>query len=133
MAEVYLSQTLAIITDSCIAPVRLVTQSVALFMLIITIIGGNVPLFVPYLLTVVGYKKDVLITFDAAPTYVPPTDNSLTLGDVSITVENSDAKQMQVTIIYLIGFTYGLSGLLYIVTFWLMNKRYTNDRRRECS
>lgn len=125
MAEVYLSQTLAIITDVSIAPVQLVTQCVALFMLIITIIGGNVPLFVPWLISVVGYKQDVTISFDAAPTF--PSDST---ADVTYNVLNTDAKQLQYTIMYLIGFTYGLSGILYLVTFVMMNKRYHTERRR---
>lgn len=66
----YLSQSLAVLTDDYIIPQRLVTQSVALFMFIITIIGGNVPLLIPYLCSnVVGYTAKVNIHFTAASVY----------------------------------------------------------------
>eukprot|EP01034_Spumella_vulgaris_P025557 gene25559-32028_t len=55
VGEAYLSQALAIVTSERSIPSRLVTQSVAVFMLFVTLIGGNVPLLVPVLLSRVGF------------------------------------------------------------------------------
>ncbi len=64
-----MSQTLALITDSKIIPKYLVTPSVALFVMVITIIGGNAPLIIPLLKEFVGYDGDVFIDFTASSAY----------------------------------------------------------------
>ena len=64
-----MGQALAAITDGRVTPAHYVTPSVALFMFVITIIGGNMPLVVPFVASLVGYSADVDIHFDAAATY----------------------------------------------------------------
>lgn len=118
MGEVYLSQALALVTDQRVIPSGLLTPSVALFMLIITIIGGNSPLLVPGLLSAVGYGEDVSIAFTAAS-----ADPAAPAGeDVSFSVLHADASQMQYTLMYALGGCYGLSGLLYLWAYAAMVK-----------
>ncbi len=130
VGEVYLSQALAVVTDASTVPARLVTQSVAVFMLVVTLIGGNVPLLMPYLLTVVGYNQDVTLSFQAAPMYsaadslssiVSASLDATAMTDFSVL--HTDAKQLQFSMMYLLGATYGLSAVLYIVCGVLMNQR----------
>ena len=47
-------------------PSYLVTASVALFTLMLSIVGGNAPLVVPILMDYVGYQDQVTLTFSAA-------------------------------------------------------------------
>jgi hypothetical protein len=68
----YLGQSLAVISDNTMIPDHLVTPSVALFMLIVTIIGGNSPLLVPGIAASLT-NNDVTITFDAQQVYVNST------------------------------------------------------------
>ena len=65
----YMGQALATITDQSLTPAHHVTPAVALFMFVITIIGGNMPLVVPLVNSWVGYGGKVDISFDAAPVY----------------------------------------------------------------
>jgi hypothetical protein len=121
VGEAYLSQALAIVTSEQSIPSRLVTQSVAVFMLVITLIGGNLPLLVPVLLTRVGFNSPVTVHFQAAPEYsstVPVTSEP-----VAFSVENTDARQLQFSMMYLLGITYGLSGLLYIACYFIMKRK----------
>lgn len=69
VGELYLGQALALLTDEHIIPEHLLTPSIAFFMFLITIIGGNVPLLVPFALSIVGFSSDVDITFRAAEAY----------------------------------------------------------------
>lgn len=65
-----MGQSLATITDASVTPLHNITPSVALFMFVTTIIGGNVPLVVPLLSNlVVGYQGQVNIDFSAASVY----------------------------------------------------------------
>lgn len=43
-------------------------------MFIITLIGGNIPILVPFLISIVGYKHDANISFQAESIYT--SDNS---------------------------------------------------------
>lgn len=115
VGEVYFSQALALISDSRVVPRDLVTPSVALFMLIITIIGGNSPLLIPSLMPVVGFDRDVVIDFTAAS-----SDPTNAATDISYAVANSDAKKLQYTLVYALGGCYAISGILYLVAFYLM-------------
>jgi hypothetical protein len=65
---VYLGQTLTVIADHHIIPPRLITSSVALFMLVITIIGGSAPLLIPLVESGLHYN-DVTIEFKAMSMY----------------------------------------------------------------
>lgn len=69
MGEMYMGQALATITDSTVTPTECLTPAVALFMFVITIIGGNVPLLIPLVSSAVGYQGDVDISFQAASVY----------------------------------------------------------------
>lgn len=70
LGEVYLSQTLALITEKSFIPPHLITPSVALFVLITTAIGGNATLLVPLLqsMTSITSQSIVTLTFAAATT-----------------------------------------------------------------
>lgn len=75
MGEVYLSQTLALITHQAIIPKDQIASSVALFMLIITIIGGNFPLIIPVFESIVGFNNNITVQFSAAIPYSPGLGN----------------------------------------------------------
>lgn len=61
----YLSQTLALITETSFIPAELLTSSVALFILITTAIAGNATLLIPLLEQGTSQEK-VDISFQAA-------------------------------------------------------------------
>ena len=67
LAEMYLGQTLVVVSDSMLSgvPKSPCIPSVALFMLLVTLIGGNIPLFIPLLENVWGYTETT-IHFSAA-------------------------------------------------------------------
>eukprot|EP01032_Pedospumella_encystans_P023107 gene23107-26165_t len=67
LAEMYLGQTLVIVSDTALTgvPKSLCTPSVALFMLLVTLIGGNIPLLIPLFENMWGYT-DTTIHFTAA-------------------------------------------------------------------
>lgn len=117
VGEVYLSQALAIVTESRTVPAALVTQSVAVFMLVVTVVGGNAPLLVPWLVTAVGYRSDVTVEFQAAP------EPAALGGTVQYSVLNTDVRQLQCSMMWILGGSYGLSGLLYLVCYYLMSRR----------
>jgi hypothetical protein len=123
VGEAYLSQALAVVTSERSVPARLVTQSVAVFMLVITLIGGNLPLLVPVLLSRVGFDAPATVHFQAAPMYSSAAGVVLSADTVAFSVENSDARQLQFSMMYLLGITYGLSGLLYIACYFMMKRK----------
>lgn len=112
----YLSQTLALITDHQFIPTRLITSAVALFMLIITIIGGNSPLLIPLIEEFVGYDAQVIVQFQATAPYTGNPDPITT----TFNILNNDANKLQYSMMYALIGCYSLSGLLYILAFWLM-------------
>ena len=65
----YMGQALATITDHSLTPSHHVTPAVALFMFVITIIGGNMPLIVPLVASWTGFDGEVDMHFSAAPAY----------------------------------------------------------------
>ena len=65
----YMGQALATITDASLTPAHHVTPAVALFMFVITMIGGNMPLLVPLVNSWVGFNGQANVSFDAAPVY----------------------------------------------------------------
>jgi len=69
LAEMYLGQTLVVVSDTPLTgvPHVLCTPSVALFMLLVTLIGGNIPLLLPLVENIWGYTETV-IYFNAAAT-----------------------------------------------------------------
>jgi hypothetical protein len=69
MGEMYMGQSLAAITDASVTPAHYIAPSVALFMFVTTMIGGNTPLLIPLVSQVVGYNGDVDIDFQAASVY----------------------------------------------------------------
>jgi hypothetical protein len=70
LGEMYMGQALATITDHSLTPSHHVTPAVALFMFIITIIGGNMPLIVPLVASWTGFDGEVDMHFSAAPAYI---------------------------------------------------------------
>ena len=71
----YFGQVLAVLTDHRVTPAHYITQSVALFMFIVTLIGGNMPIFIPFTAGLVGFKAQVDISFNAAVEYTPTAGN----------------------------------------------------------
>jgi len=69
VGELYLSQCLALLTHREVIPEALITPSIALFMFVITIIGGNVPLLVTFFTSIVGYYSPAQLSFDAQSEY----------------------------------------------------------------
>ena len=76
LGESYLGQALAVVSDSRLTgvPVELTSAAVALFMLIVICIGGNLTLLVPLFMGQVGYDRPVQIHFEAAPVYNASTN-----------------------------------------------------------
>jgi hypothetical protein len=68
VGEVYLSQALTVISDNTVIPPRLITSAVALFMLVVTIIGGSSPLLIPVVQEFI-HEEDVTIDFQAMSMY----------------------------------------------------------------
>lgn len=64
-----MGQVLATLTDLSVTPAHYITPSVALFMFVATIIGGNTPLLIPLVMESVGYSAQVYIDFTAASVY----------------------------------------------------------------
>lgn len=64
-----MSQALAAITDISVTPISYITPSVALFMFVTTLIGGNTPLLIPLVSSMVGFSDDINIDFNAASEY----------------------------------------------------------------
>eukprot|EP01037_Dinobryon_pediforme_P036177 gene36177-42988_t len=91
VGELYFSQCLAIVTDAAVVPSDLVAPSVALFMFIITLIGGNFPVLIPLFESLVGFDRSVSVEFTAAGYCGSATEGQT----VSFTVENSDASKLQ--------------------------------------
>jgi hypothetical protein len=65
----YMGQALAAITDLSVTPLAYITPSVALFMFVTTLIGGNTPLLIPLVASWTPYGTDVNIDFQAASVY----------------------------------------------------------------
>jgi hypothetical protein len=157
LGEMYFSQVLSVITDSKIAPLHYTTPVVALFMFFTTLIGGNIPIFVPFVAQYCGFSSQVNIHFDAssvftsnsigkyslhlvvgvsAHPYLTPILPYLTTNPIvdvapiteQFTVEHKDARQLQYSLMYVLGSCYLLSGLLYLLSYWQMethrNKNY---------
>eukprot|EP00600_Ochromonadales_sp_CCMP1393_P015091 CAMPEP_0174998818 /NCGR_PEP_ID=MMETSP0005-20121125/1711_1 /TAXON_ID=420556 /ORGANISM="Ochromonas sp., Strain CCMP1393" /LENGTH=750 /DNA_ID=CAMNT_0016253479 /DNA_START=331 /DNA_END=2583 /DNA_ORIENTATION=+ len=119
IGELYLSQMLAVISDHNITEQFLVTQTVALFMFIITIIGGNIPVLIPFVASLVGYGASVDISFEAAALYTPDQDGSVY---ETFTVEHRDPRQLQYSLLWVLCVCYGLSGVLYLVAYLQMKR-----------
>ena len=90
----------------------------ALFMFIITLIGGNFPLLIPFFESFVGFNDFVMVQFIAARQFVEgdvQPSQSANYKDVLYNVENSDAKKLQYSIVYVLLFSYLLAGVLYLI------------------
>eukprot|EP01035_Chromulina_nebulosa_P018884 gene18884-24676_t len=111
VGEVYLSQTLAILSD--LSPADSIVTSIALFMFFITLIGGNTPVLVPLVHNSIQSSiADVNITFTASSIY---TTNSTTSINEFI-VSNPNALGLQITLAGLLGLVYVVSALLFLLS-----------------
>ena len=135
VGEVYLGQSLAVIADPLIIPPRLLTTSVALFMLIITLIGGNSPLLIPFVQSTLSYD-DVTVSFSAQSLYntttgkplpslvsdLYPHCDSLSLVPTTETfnVLNNNADLLLYSCLYSLIGCYALSGLLFLLSYLVM-------------
>lgn len=72
-----MGQALATITDATVTPPECLTPAVAIFMFVITIIGGNMPLLIPLVSGIVGFNGQVDICFQAASVYTTQTEGTL--------------------------------------------------------
>ncbi len=116
MGEMYLSQTLALITEPSFISADLITSSVALFILLTTAIAGNATLLVPFLQTFTNQEK-VTITFEAA------SSDPTMPGNQWMSTSQTSAEQLQEALVYALIFCYGLSGVLYICAYWAMLRK----------
>eukprot|EP00981_Chlorochromonas_danica_P013814 scaffold6861_cov248-Ochromonas_danica.AAC.17 len=117
VGEIYFSQALAMVSDHRIVARDLVTSSVALFMLIVTIMGGNAPLLIPCLMPLVGYDEQVTLHFTASS-----SDPSSPPVDEQFSVSNDDAQKLQRVLLYGLGGCYLLSGVLYLLAYFIMRQ-----------
>ena len=141
----YLSQTLALITESVFISADLITSAVALFVLITTAIAGNCTLLVPLFETYVTQEK-ATITFQAASS--DPNAGSVfaivcflpivlawlltnyyagcltyLAGNVWVSVTQTSALQLQQALVYSMILCYGLSGILFICAYVAMIRK----------
>lgn len=121
VGEIYFSQALAMVSDHRIVARDLVTSSVALFMLIVTIMGGNAPLLIPCLMPLVGYDEQVNLHFTASS-----SDPSSPPVDEHYSVSNDDAQKLQRVLLYSLGGCYLLSGMLYLLAYFIMRQSKTS-------
>lgn len=107
-----------------VVPSDLVAPSVALFMFIITLIGGNFPVLIPLFESLVGFDRSVSVEFTAAGYCGSATEGQT----VSFTVENSDASKLQYSLALVMTLSYFLAGALYLVAAYQF---YSHGRKAE--
>jgi hypothetical protein len=138
--EIYYVQSLAVITDPlgifycfsfliCIhdtilivVPPELVTQSVAFFVFIVTLIGGNFPLLIPLFESMVGFNAKVQVEFLAASEY---RSGNPMIEEKQFSILNYNANKIQYSLMYVLILSYGLSGLLYIFSYFQLKGNKT--------
>jgi hypothetical protein len=104
----YIGASLALLSD--VTPPDLIVPSVALFMFIITLIGGNCPLLVPLVLSLRPTTHHTF-TFQAAP----PVGSPLSQPSVLYEVTRRSGGDLQVALVILFTVLYLLGGLLYFL------------------
>jgi hypothetical protein len=139
VGEVYLSQSLTVISDNTVIPPRLITSAVALFMLVVTIIGGSSPLLIPVVQEFI-HEEDVTIDFQAMSMYNTTLSKKHILFSiftashnpvftapttVQFAVQNKNADILQNSILYSLIGCYALSGILYLLAFLYMKSYST--------
>lgn len=121
----YLGASLALLSD--VTPSNLIVPSVALFMFIVTLIGGNAPLLVPLILSISPITH-YTFHFSAAPPYNPTsitTSNSNSwLGSelINYSIKRRSGYDLQTTLVILFTILYLLSTLVYYICAYLLWK-----------
>jgi hypothetical protein len=116
--EMYLGASLALLSD--ITPISLIVPSVALFMFIITIIGGNAPLLVPLVLSLRSPTHHIFQFQAAAPVGSPLSSSVL------FEIERRSGTDLQTALVILFLILYLLSALLYYLcaySLWVKKEK----------
>jgi hypothetical protein len=106
--EMYIGASLALLSD--VTPTDLIVPSVALFMFIITLIGGNAPLLVPLVLSLRPITHHTF-SFQAAP----PAGSPLSESSILYSVTRRSGDDLQAALVILFVILYLLSSLLYFL------------------
>jgi hypothetical protein len=105
----YIGASLALLSD--VTPSDLIVPSVALFMFIITLIGGNCPLLVPLILSLRPTTHHTF-SFQAAPPLGSPFSLSST---IPFHVDRRSGVDLQIALVIIFSFLYLFGGLLYFL------------------
>jgi len=136
VGESYMGQAIALFIES--SPEKVVVSSVALFLFFANTIGGGAPLLVPAL---IGYKNRY-----TAPTHVSFYASSSQQGNVNdvfwgnaknstsleyfyVVLSSGGGLSLKWSLVTSFGMLYGLSGILYILCFYLYS--YKKDKPEE--
>lgn len=114
----YLGASLALLSD--VTPSNLIVPSVALFMFIVTLIGGNAPLLVPLILSISPITH-FTFHFTAASPY-EPTNLLLQSESTNYSIIRRSGTDLQTTLIILFTILYLLSTLVYYICAYLLWK-----------
>jgi hypothetical protein len=116
-----------LITDVHYIPKRLISSAVAVFMLIITVIGGNAPLLLPVIKEGIGYTNDVTLSFSAYGMYNASMIASGTLlpdTDTTMSATHEDAYRFQYAMLASLVGCYLSAGVLYIVSYYMLMQEH---------
>jgi hypothetical protein len=122
VGECYLSQSFALLSE--ISCKKSLISSVAIFMFLVTMIAGNMPLLIPYLVAVINdntNNTDNYIYFYASPPY---SSNNSNVGDVLYKViSKSDSLLKSLEIVF--SCCYIISSVLYFICYFYLQKKET--------
>lgn len=116
VGEMYIGLSLAAVVD--LVPQRMTTMSVALYMCVITFVGGSATLLVPLLKG--WYDEDHTFTFRAAPRAGSAHTEESTV--MTFHVERSGGQGLQYSLLTLFTTFYVLSALLYLAIVPLVKR-----------
>ena len=125
----YLGASLALLSD--VTPPNLIVPSVALFMFIVTLIGGNAPLLVPLILSLRPTTHHNFHFTAAAP--APPTLLSSSSSSssspwlesaelINYSITRRSGTDLQITLVILFTILYLLSTLVYYICAYVLWK-----------
>eukprot|EP00602_Paraphysomonas_sp_CaronLab_P006014 CAMPEP_0185017394 /NCGR_PEP_ID=MMETSP1103-20130426/357_1 /TAXON_ID=36769 /ORGANISM="Paraphysomonas bandaiensis, Strain Caron Lab Isolate" /LENGTH=360 /DNA_ID=CAMNT_0027546793 /DNA_START=538 /DNA_END=1617 /DNA_ORIENTATION=+ len=115
--EMYIGASLALVAD--LTPVDLVVPSVALFMFIVTIIGGNATLLVPLTTSYLIPHTYHNFQFTAAPPVGSiDTSSGHSTYSYSYSVDRRSGYDLQEALLYIQCALYFLSAVVYYMSAW---------------
>lgn len=98
-------------------------------MFVITLLGGNAPLLVPLVTSLVHVSpSDVDITFMASP-----TPSSSDLSEVAYSVPSANAATLQIALSWVFGFLYLLSSVLYLISALMIARQSSESNKTTIS